>query len=94
MIDSSLLPSPHSSTLSNTSNSCILKVSPIQLKKGIMSVRRTAILVAPKSVSDIQQVYETFFVLENNKTLDYKTIPCLGHIALAAVKGNFFYKRR
>jgi hypothetical protein len=58
------------------------------MKRGLISSKKTIVLCCPRSISDIQLVFESFFVLEPSKpTLDSKTIPFLGQIAHNAVKG-------
>ncbi|KAJ3087999.1 hypothetical protein HK102_009801 [Quaeritorhiza haematococci] len=75
----------------NTSGANILKKGFLSLKKGFSSSKRYVVLCAPTSVDDIQTVYAAVFngeTAEGTPAFDPKSVPSLGNIAFAAVKGS------
>jgi hypothetical protein len=61
----------------------------ISVKKGLLpfSHRSYAALCLPNNVADIQSLYEFLFVNDGQAVMDEKSIPFLGNISFAAVKG-------
>ncbi|KAI8913864.1 hypothetical protein DFJ77DRAFT_423833, partial [Powellomyces hirtus] len=67
----------------------ILKAGYLSLKRSPLApVKKYLILCAPLSTRDIQEVYSQVFHVDPKDGLDNKSLPWLGNIACAAVKGT------
>ena len=69
--------------------SCILKSGTVTLKGGLLSTKkRQVVLCWPRSIPDVQIIFETCFLRDTSRLLDTKSIPFLGQISLAAINGT------
>ena len=82
---------PSSGYMPPTNSTFLIKRSVVGLKKGLISSDKYMVLCAPISIQDIQSVYELLFVSDPAKPVDARSIPWLGNVAFAAVKGMNIY---
>ncbi|KAI9096624.1 hypothetical protein DFS34DRAFT_148448 [Phlyctochytrium arcticum] len=68
---------------------CILKAGVLsQKRKALTALKRFVVLCVPSSIVDIQDVYTAIFKTDPAKEIDMKTVPWLGNVACAAVRGT------
>ncbi|TPX70552.1 hypothetical protein SpCBS45565_g01695 [Spizellomyces sp. 'palustris'] len=68
---------------------CILKAGVLSQKRSALPpLKRYVILCAPLSVPDIQEVFAAVFKTDPATGLEVKTVPWLGNVACAAVRGT------
>ena len=58
----------------------------LQVKRGLISFKRHVTLTAPLNIGQVQQVFESCFIMDPFAPIPNKAIPWLGNICFAALK--------
>ncbi|RKO91560.1 hypothetical protein BDK51DRAFT_36729 [Blyttiomyces helicus] len=71
-----------------TMTACVLKQGPLSLRGSLGKSKRHVVLCAPVSVEDLHKVFQSMFKVDPSSAIDPKSVPFLGNIAYAAVRGT------
>ncbi|KAI8897774.1 hypothetical protein BC833DRAFT_592429 [Globomyces pollinis-pini] len=72
---------------SNPQNDFLFKRGMLIVKRGLISQKRFVCVCAPVTMTDVQKVFESCFVVDPYAPIQSKSIPWLGNLTAAAVKG-------